>query len=111
MKESQKASHVGAGIVAGVIVGVAASVFMHSKKGQQMTKQAEKKAKDLQKKLLQKLKSTEYLTKERYAEVVDQMMDFYAKGKHIASKEAPQIRTFLLKKWSEIERQLRSVAE
>ncbi len=107
----KKSSHFGAGLLAGAIMGAAAGLFLKSAKGKELTKEAQAKAKELQKKLMKKLKNVESLTKESYESLVEDLMSHYEDTKEIAKKDLPQIRTFLLKKWSEIKKQLDEVQD
>ncbi len=105
----KKSSHFGAGLLAGAIMGAAAGLFLKSSKGKELTAEAQVKAKELQKKLMKKLKSAESLTKESYESLVEELMGHYETTKEIAKKDIPQIRTYMLKKWSEIKKQLDDV--
>lgn len=104
----KKSSHLGAGLLAGAILGIAAGLFINSPKGKKMTKDVEKKMQALQKQLMKKLKDAKGMSKEKYEELVDDMMDYYAKTKQLAKDEMPQVREYLLKKWKEIEKQMKS---
>ncbi|MBP9762143.1 YtxH domain-containing protein [Patescibacteria group bacterium] len=98
----KKASHVGAGLAAGAILGLAAGLFLQSRKGKELTKDAEKKAKMLQKQVMKKLEAAGEMSKEKYTEMVDQVVEFYQKSKDVAVKEAPQVRKYLLGRWNEV---------
>ena len=76
---------------------------MQSRKGKQLTKDAQKNAKLLQKQVMKKLENVEDISKEKYEEVVDQVMAFYEKGKDVAKKEVPEVRSYLLGRWKEIQ--------
>ena len=92
----------GAGLAAGAILGLAAGLFLQSRKGKELTKDAEKKAKMLQKQVMKKLETAGDMSKEKYTEMVDQVVEFYQKSKDVASKEAPQVRKYLLGRWNEV---------
>ncbi len=96
-------SHVGAGLAAGAVLGMALGLFLQSRKGKMLTKDAQKNAKLLQKQVMKKLENVEDITKEKYTEVVDQVVAFYEKGKDVAKKEVPEVRAYLLSRWKEIE--------
>jgi gas vesicle protein len=108
---AKKSSHVGAGLLAGTVLGLAAGLFMQSRKGKALTKDAQKRAKVLQKQVMKKLDSVEGLSKEKYEEVVEQVLSFYGKSKEVAQKEVPEVRKFLLSQWKEIKGHLDSVEE
>ena len=95
----QHSSHVGAGLMAGAVLGLAAGLFLQSRKGKELTKDAQKRALKLQAQVMKKLGSMEGLTKEKYQEVVDHVLAYYAKSKEVAAKELPQVRTFLMNRW------------
>ncbi len=105
----KKSSHLGVGLLAGAILGVAAGLFLQSKDGKQMTKSLQRKALKLQTKLMQELQKLETLTQDKYTKLVDEMMKFYLKTKEIARQDVPQVRQFLLQKWSHIEQQLKAL--
>jgi gas vesicle protein len=103
-----KSSHVGAGLLAGAVLGVAAGLFLQSRKGKELTKDAMKKAQGLQKQVMKKLADTELLTKEKYEEVVEDVMDYYTRAKEITKAEIPAVRKYLLGRWKEIQGYLKS---
>lgn len=104
----KKSSHLGLGVAIGATIGVAAGLFVQSKKGKELMKDAEKKAVALQGKLMKELKNAEDLTKEKYEDLVDKVMDYYIKSKDITKKEVPEVKKYMMKKWSQIEKQLKS---
>lgn len=95
-------SRVGAGLAAGAALGLALGLFLQSRKGKELTKDAQKNAKMLQKQVMKKLANVEDISKEKYEEVVDQVLSFYEKGKDVAKKEMPEVRTYLMGRWKEI---------
>ncbi len=102
LKKKAGSSHMGAGLAAGAILGLAAGLFLQSRKGKELTKDAEKKAKMLQKQVMKKLEAAGEMSKEKYTEMVDQVVEFYQKSKDVATKEAPQVRKYLLGRWNEV---------
>lgn len=107
--QDKKSSHIGAGLVAGAILGVAAALFLQSQGGKKMTKTAKQKALKFQNKLMQELKNVKTLTKEKYTELVEEMLRYYLKTQEVARQDIPDIRQFLLQKWSHIEKQFKSL--
>lgn len=93
----------------GSMVGLAAGFFLQSRKGKELTKDAEKSMTQLQAKLLKKLQNVESLTKEKYADVVDEVLTHYEKSKDIAKKEVPAVRAALLKKWKSMDAKLKEL--
>lgn len=105
----KKSSHLGVGMMVGSMVGLAAGFFLQSRKGKELTKDAEKKAVQLQGKIMKKLETMDVLSKEAYAEVVDEVLAYYEKSKEIAKKELPEVRASLMKKWKVIEAKLKEL--
>lgn len=95
----------------GMAMGIAAGLFLQSKQGKALTKDAQKKALELQKQVMKRLGSVHDLTKERYADVVEDVLAYYAKGKHIAKEEAPAVRAYLLGRWATISKHLKDIAK
>lgn len=108
MADKKTAQKVGVGLLAGTIIGMAAGLFLQSKKGKTMTKELAKKAAKLQTKLAKQLGDAEHLTQEKYEEVVNSVMDYYVKTKEIAKSEVPEIRNFLMTRWNEIKKSMKS---
>ncbi|MBI5654689.1 YtxH domain-containing protein [Candidatus Uhrbacteria bacterium] len=104
----KKSSHLGLGLAIGTIIGVATGLFVQSKKGKELMKDVEKKAAALQTKLMKELKNAEDLSKDKYEDMVDKVTDYYVKTKDVTKKEVPEVKKYLMKKWSAIERQLKS---
>ncbi len=104
---SKKTSHLGVGLAIGALVGVAAGLFAQSKKGKSMIKDAEKTAKILQAKIMRELKGAETITKKQYEDMVDKVTDYYVTTKKVAKKEIPEVKTFLLNKWTSVQRELK----
>ncbi|HEU0051056.1 MAG TPA: YtxH domain-containing protein, partial [Patescibacteria group bacterium] len=90
MENEKKSSHLGAGLMAGAVMGLAAGLFLQSRKGKALTKDAQKKAIQLQAQVMKKLKEAEHLTKEKYTDVVDHVINYYKKTKELADKEVPE---------------------
>ncbi len=96
-------------MVVGSVMGLAAGFFLQSRKGKELTKDAEKKALQLQAKIMKKVQDIESLSKEKYTEVVDDVLAYYEKSQEIAKKEVPEVRAMLLKKWKTIESKLKEL--
>jgi len=103
----KKSSHLGAGLAAGAALGLALGLFLQSKQGKQLRKDAQKKAMAMQKQVMKQLAKGGALTKEKYEEVVDKAVAYYAKTKEIAKTEVPEVRKFLLAQWKEVKSHLK----
>lgn len=104
----KKSSHLGIGLAIGTIIGVAAGLFVQSKQGDKLLKEIDKKAAVLQVKLMKQLKGAKKLTKAKYEDLVDEATDYYLKTKDVTIKEVPVIKKYMMNKWKEIEKQLKS---
>jgi gas vesicle protein len=109
MAEMKKASssHLGAGLAAGAALGLAAGLFLQSRKGKELTRDAMKKAQLLQKQVQKKIKIAGNMTKDKYEEIVDYVVEYYSKTKEIAEKEIPTVRKFLMDQWKGIESEMK----
>ncbi len=96
-------------MMVGSVMGLAAGFFLNSRKGKELTKDAEKKALQLQAKIMKKVQDVEALSKEKYTEVVNDVLAYYEKTQEIAKKEVPEVRSMLLKKWKTIESKLKEL--
>ena len=107
MKTTQKSSHtgIGFGLLAGALLGAAAAVYATSKDGKKMTKAMAVKAKKMQTKLMKEIGDAETMTKDKYAKIVDHLMNAYAVGKD----EMPELKKFLMEKWTDIQAQMKKM--
>ena len=104
--KKKASSHIGAGLAAGAVLGLAAGLFMQSRKGKELTKDAQKKAAQLQKQVMKRLEAAGEMSKEAYTDMVGEVVEFYQKSKDIATKEAPEVRKYLLSRWKDIQSQI-----
>ncbi|MEK7116153.1 MAG: hypothetical protein AAB879_02030 [Patescibacteria group bacterium] len=103
-----KSSHLGIGFVAGSILVVAAALFLQSPEGKRRSKELMRKSHKLHTHIMKELRSRGDITKQKYNEVVDQVMAYYEKSREVTKNELPEIRRFLLTKWKDIEKEMRS---
>lgn len=106
MAQQKQSSHVGAGLAAGAVIGLAAGFFLNSRKGKVLVADAQKKSKLLQKQVMKMLTDAGTLSEEKYADIVDKVVKYYASSKEIAAKEIPEVRKYLMSQWKGIESQL-----
>lgn len=107
MKKKSGAGAVAAGVAAGAILGLASGLFLQSRKGKELTKDARKKALALQKQVMKRIDKAGEMSKDVYEEIVDDVMKYYTKSKDLAAKEVPEVRSFLMSKWKEIEKAMK----
>lgn len=111
MTKQKPSSHIGAGLAAGAVIGLAAGFFLNSRKGKVLVADAQKKSKLLQKQVMKMLSDAGTLSEEKYEEIVDKVIKYYASSKEIAAKEIPEVRKFLMSQWKGIESQLEGAGE
>ena len=106
MTKQKPSSHIGAGLAAGAVIGLAAGFFLNSRKGKVLVADAQKKSKLLQKQVMKMLNDAGTLSEQKYEEIVDKVVKYYASSKEIAAKEIPEVRKYLMSQWKGIESQL-----
>lgn len=104
----KKSSHFKGGLLAGAIFGVAAGIFMSSKQGKQLAKQLRSQTGDIQKRLVKELSKSKKISQETYADAIDSVLSYYTKSRKIAAREVPELRRYLLAKWSEVKRDMKA---
>jgi gas vesicle protein len=109
MPEQKRSSHLGAGMLIGAAIGVASAVFLQSKKGKELTKDLQKKVAALQKKIMKELEDVEDMTKEKYEQLVDRVVEHYVKTQEIVKKEIPEVKKSLMGAWKTVEKQLKEL--
>ena len=111
MTQQKPSSHLGAGLAAGAVIGLATGFFLNSRQGKVLVADAQKKSKLLQKQVMKMLADAGTLTEEKYEEIVDKVVDYYATSKEIALNEIPEVKKYLLSQWKGIESQLNSAGD
>jgi len=111
MAQQKPSSHLGAGLAAGAVIGLATGFFLNSRKGKVLVADAQKKSKLLQKQVMKMLADAGTLSEQKYEEIVDKVVAYYAFSKEIAVKEIPEVRKYLMSQWKGIESQLENVGE
>ena len=101
-KRPSRVKSAGAGLAAGVVLGLAAGLFLRSEKGQELQKDVQQKAKLLQKQILARAEYIDELTEEGYEELVDQVLEAYAKSRRAVQAELPELRKELRKQWKHV---------
>jgi len=107
MKEEKK-SHVGSSLMLGAIIAVVAATFLQSKQGKVIKADLKKKMGVMHKKVGAELKKVKSVSKERYEELVDHVIDYYVKTKDVAQDEMPGVKKELMSSWKSIEKEMKS---
>lgn len=92
------------GLILGGLLAVGTAVgFAMSKKGQQLTEELQKDLKILAKHLKKNLHQLEDVTKESFDELINTVVEEYAKKKELASDVKKTLVSALQEKWHEME--------
>jgi hypothetical protein len=110
MKNEKKRHHGRAALLAGAIFGLAAGIFMSSREGKRMATRLQKRAKEIEGRLRKEFVARKTATQSAYAESIDRVLAYYLKSKQIAKSEIPQLRNYLLGKWSHVKDEMASVS-
>lgn len=102
---------VGVALIAGLVAGVAAGLFLRSEKGQGMTEEAKRRAKRLQRELWRKLREVKELSKEKYEEIVNDLVIQYTQTKALAENELKRLKEYLMDQWDDVREQLKEYEE
>jgi hypothetical protein len=108
MKKVKK-SHSGKALLAGAIFGLAAGIFMSSHEGKRMAGRLQLRAKEIESRLRKEFGKRKAATQGAYAESIDTVLAYYLKTKEIAKSEIPQLRNYLLGKWSHVKEEMGTV--
>ncbi len=111
--QSHESSHWGEGaaLALGLAAGVAAGLFLRSKKGKELTDDAKKAALSLHKQVLKKVKTIQHLSKEKYGEVIDELVDVYEKTAEMADGEIKTLKAYLLGQWEDVQSETEETME
>lgn len=102
---------VGVALIVGLVAGVAAGLFLRSEKGQGMTEEAKRRAKRLQRELWRKLREVKELSKEKYEEIVNDLVIQYTQTKALAENELKRLKEYLMDQWDDVREQLKEYEE
>jgi gas vesicle protein len=105
--QPKKKSHFKAGVLAGAVFGLAAGIFMSSKEGKQLAKKLRSQTAEIQTRLQKELKKNKKLTEEVYGDSIENVLAYYVKARKIAAKEVPELRRYLLAKWSTVKKEFK----
>lgn len=108
MSEKKK-SHFGKGMIAGAIFGIAAGIYMSSREGKQMAQKLRSRAGEIEKRLHSEFRKNKDLTESAYENAIETVLAYYLRTKKIAKNEIPNLRSYLLGKWSMVKEEMRDV--
>ncbi len=84
------------GFILGAAVGAIAALFLTTKTGKQLREELKNTILEMQKKVEEKASKIKNITKEKYEEIVNSVIDFYNKAKNFTEKEIELIKKILL---------------
>ena len=102
----KKSRALGVGLIAGMAAGLAAGLFIKSDKGREMTAEAQKRTKKLRREIGRKLRDVKNLTKDKYAEIVEDIISHYSETKELAADQLADLKKHLLAEWEDVRAQL-----
>jgi len=85
------------GFAIGFVVGAVAALFLTTKTGEELREELKKAALDLKKKVEERAGKIKNLTKERYTEIVNNVIANYKKVKELTEKEIDLIKDIIMK--------------
>ena len=85
------------GFAVGFVVGAVAALFLTTKTGEELRGELKKVALDLKKKVEERAGKIKNLTKERYTEIIDNVIANYKKVKELTEKEIDLIKDIIMK--------------
>lgn len=84
------------GFTLGLVVGAVAALFLTTKTGEELRSDVRKIALDVKEKVEEKAGKIKNLTKEKYADIINTVMNNYKKVKELTEKEIDLIKSLLL---------------
>ena len=85
------------GFAIGFVVGAVAALFLTTKTGEELREELKKVALDLKKKVEERAGKIKNLTKERYTEIMNNVIANYKKVKELTEKEIDLIKDIIIK--------------
>lgn len=106
-KKKNKSKYlIGAGVTAAVAAGVV-GFLTQTKKGKALTKQGQKEIAVITKKIAKKADEVKRLSKEKYEEIVDDVVAEYEKKKKLTKAAGVELANELKKEWNEVKKELK----
>lgn len=96
------------GTTVAALIAAGTAVFLtKTPQGRKAATRIKKEAVELGKKAAVKLQGVKKISKEKYGEIIEQIIDDYGKGKKIAKKQSKAIKKDLKGHWSEIKKEIK----
>lgn len=96
------------GVALGAVVAGAAALLFAPKSGKELRKDIKKTATDLTNKVLKEVEKAKNISKEKYHDIVEKVVDEYTKNKKVAAGAVTMLKQDLKGKWLEIEKETKS---
>lgn len=107
MSTSKKSSYlIGAGVAAAVVAGVV-GFLTKTKKGQQIAKKGYKEMVELGRMVAHRAEHVRNMTKQRYEELVDDVVAEYERKKKLTKDAAAELATELKKEWNKVKGEIK----
>ena len=97
-----------------VAASVAAAVvvfFTSTKKGQETSKKIKEHATELGKKISEELDKSKIVSKKKYEQIVDKVVEEYGADKKLAKNVSALIKRDLKKRWSDVNKQTKPITK
>ena len=92
------------GVAIGAVVAGAAALLFAPKSGKELRKDIKKTAHELSNQVLKEVDKAKVLSKEKYHDIVEKVVDEYTKNKKVAANAVKMLKTDLKGKWGEVEK-------
>ena len=92
-------------------VSIGTAMLLETKQGKKLVKQASAKAEELMNEMQRRYPDAQKYTKEKYAQLVDSMTEYYEKAGEITKREAPEVKKNLMKHWSMLSKQIKAATK
>ena len=106
-EKTTKKGGTGKKILAVAVLGVIAGLMLAPKTGKELRKDLKKIAQKMEKEIVKQAGKTKELTQEKYNEIVETVVNSYAKAKKISKKDVEIVAKDLKKIWVHLLRRLK----
>lgn len=98
----------GTALAAALAAGAAAYFFTQTKSGKAAAKKIKEQAAHLSKEITHRVSTFRKVSQEKYNEIVDEIVDEYAKKKKIASAQVDSLKRDLKSHWKDVSHELKA---